>query len=177
MKNILIKLYVISPFLSVAVFLSIFPSFGFFFPFYLFFSFTFHPSPFCPTCSYFLLTFLSPSPFIFFHFSLFMSFPFCFLFLFLPILTYSSLFFIIINSVFTFHFRFFSAAKKQQALNTDDISAFCCTHGILKNLCYLCRGDPDQPTYKMGKVWRERVSYKKPGEMIWKQEPCVEKVS
>ncbi|XP_042872456.1 F-box only protein 30-like isoform X2 [Penaeus japonicus] len=67
-------------------------------------------------------------------------------------------------------------AKKQQALNTDDISAFCCTHGILKNLCYLCRGDPDQPTYKMGKVWRERVSYKKPGEMIWKQEPCVEKV-
>ncbi|XP_063608755.1 F-box only protein 30-like isoform X2 [Penaeus indicus] len=67
-------------------------------------------------------------------------------------------------------------AKRQQLQNTDDISAFCCSHGILKNLCYLCKGDPDQPTYKMGKVWRERVSCKKPGEMVWKQEPCVEKV-
>ncbi|XP_037783869.1 F-box only protein 30-like isoform X2 [Penaeus monodon] len=66
--------------------------------------------------------------------------------------------------------------KRQQLQNTDDISAFCCSHGILKNLCYLCKGDPDQPTYKMGKVWRERVSCKKPGEMVWKQEPCVEKV-
>lgn len=39
-----------------------------------------------------------------------------------------------------------------------------------------CREDPDEPDFKMGKVWREHISVKKPGEVTWTEEPCVEKV-
>ncbi|XP_042211797.1 F-box only protein 30-like isoform X2 [Homarus americanus] len=60
--------------------------------------------------------------------------------------------------------------------NTDDIAALCCSHGIMKGLCLFCRDDPDEPDFKMGKVWRERLSVKKPGQVKWKEEPRVEKV-
>ncbi|XP_045129517.1 F-box only protein 30-like isoform X2 [Portunus trituberculatus] len=58
----------------------------------------------------------------------------------------------------------------------DDIAAICCSHEIIKNICMFCRNDPDEPDYKMGKVWREQLTLKKPGEFRWVVEPCVEKV-
>ncbi|XP_068213086.1 F-box only protein 30-like isoform X2 [Palaemon carinicauda] len=64
--------------------------------------------------------------------------------------------------------------KKQN--RNDDVSVMCCVHGILKNICMFCRDDPEDPHYKMGKVWRERVSCKKPGEIKWTAESCIEKV-
>lgn len=64
---------------------------------------------------------------------------------------------------------------RRQARN-DDVSVMCCVHGILKNICMFCRDDPEDPHYKMGKVWRERVTCKKPGEIKWTVESCIEKV-
>ncbi|XP_071539377.1 F-box only protein 30-like isoform X2 [Panulirus ornatus] len=62
------------------------------------------------------------------------------------------------------------------APKSDDISALCCTHGIIKDICIFCREDPDEPDFKMGKVWREHISVKKPGKITWTEEPCVEKI-
>ncbi|KAK4295314.1 hypothetical protein Pmani_032125 [Petrolisthes manimaculis] len=59
----------------------------------------------------------------------------------------------------------------------DDIAAICCQHEIIKSICIFCRDDPDEPDYKMGKVWREHLSgSKSPGEVKWTVESCVEKV-
>lgn len=67
--------------------------------------------------------------------------------------------------------------SQHNALPTkDDIASICCTHEIIKNICLFCRDDPDEPDFKMGKVWREHLLLKNPGEVRWVVEPCVEKV-
>nr|XP_053646474.1 F-box only protein 30-like [Cherax quadricarinatus] len=69
-----------------------------------------------------------------------------------------------------------NSGQAANTANKDDISALCCLHGIFKDLCIFCRDDPDEPDFKMGKVWRERLSVKKPGEVRWVEEPRVEKI-
>ncbi|XP_045597654.1 F-box only protein 30 isoform X2 [Procambarus clarkii] len=69
-----------------------------------------------------------------------------------------------------------NSGQSAPAVKSDDISAICCIHGIIKDICIFCRDDPDEPDFKMGKVWRERLSTKKPGEIRWVEEPRVEKV-
>ncbi|XP_076030354.1 F-box only protein 30-like isoform X2 [Oratosquilla oratoria] len=66
--------------------------------------------------------------------------------------------------------------RQQRNRNIDDITALCCTHGIMKDLCHFCRYDPDEPDFKVAKVWRETLSVKDPENMKWVQEPRVEKI-
>ena len=65
--------------------------------------------------------------------------------------------------------------KDKSAVN-DDITELCCVHEILKDLCMFCRDDPEMPNFTLGKVWRERMSFKTPGVIRWVQEPRIEKV-
>ncbi|KAB7493671.1 F-box only protein 30 [Armadillidium nasatum] len=58
----------------------------------------------------------------------------------------------------------------------DDISAFCCSHGIIKDLCHFCRNDPDEPAVKYANVWREKINLEDPGVMEWSREQRVEKI-
>ena len=67
--------------------------------------------------------------------------------------------------------------KKQEKLKTDDISHRCCVHFILKDLCHLCRNDPDSPKIKKRQVWRETIDSSKPSAVLWKKESRIDKVS
>lgn len=69
------------------------------------------------------------------------------------------------------------ARRKSAPVKSDDISALCCSHGLLKDLCRFCRDDPAEPDYTFGNVWRERVDPERPGHLSWVREPRVEKVS